>query len=188
MPMNAPSMNAFGRLASASPNSAIHAALLAALGAGLAVATGCYSTSGGFMPHTDGGFTYESTSLLPTTVTVLDGCHRTADHPDGIPFFIMEIPPGKQLTFNFDAEGGDDPANRPARMMYSLWKKGTQTGSLENVLSCPDASCRKIVVSYRPAPEQAKPDESYRMQAGSDAPGPVAQPRSPRDTRKPSDT
>jgi len=167
MPMNAPYRNAFGRLASASPSSAIHAALLAALGAGLAVATGCYSTSGGFMPHTDGGFTYISTSLLPTTVTILDGCHRTADHPDGIPFFIMEIPPGKQLTFNFDAEGGDDPANRPARMMYSLWKKGTQTGSLENVLSCPDASCRKIVVSYRPAPEQAKPDESYRMQAGS---------------------
>ena len=37
MPMNAPYRNAFGRLASASPSSAIHAALLATLGAGLAV-------------------------------------------------------------------------------------------------------------------------------------------------------
>ena len=153
-----------------------------------AVVTGCYSTSGGFMPHTDGGFTYESTQLLPTTVTVLNSCDRSPTHPNGTPFFIMEIPPGKQLTFNFEADGGDDPVNRPARMMYSLWKKGTQTGTLENILSCPSAACRKIVVSYRPAPEQARPDESYRMQAGSDTPGPVAQPRAPRTDRQSSDT
>ena len=158
----------------------------ASLLASIAVVAGCYSTSGGFMPHTGGGFTYESTSLLPTTVTLLDGCKRTDSHPNGTPFFIMEIPPGKQLTFNFEEDGGDDPAVRPARMMYSVWKKGTQTGSLENVLSCPPASCRRIEVSYRPAPEQARPDESYRLQVG-DAPGPVAQPRSPRDERQSSD-
>ena len=145
--------------------------------------SGCYNTSGGYMPMTGGGFTYESTPLLPTTVTVLNSCERSAQHPNGTPFFIMEIPPGKQLTFNFEEDGGDDPVQRPARMMYSLWKKGTQTGSLDNVLSCPGRDCRKIVVSYRPAPEQARPDESYRLQAGKDAPGPVAQPRAPRDER-----
>jgi len=153
-----------------------------------AIVTGCYSTSGGFMPHTDGGFTYVSTQLLPTTVMVLNSCDRSPTHPDGTPFFIMEIPPGKQLTFNFEADGGDDPVSRPARMMYSLWKKGTQTGTLENILSCPSAACRKIVVSYRPAPEQARPDEAYRMQVGDDTPGPVAQPRSPRSERQSSDT
>ena len=170
---------------------AVHRSRILAAGlllAASALATGCYSTSGGYYPHTDGGFTYESTSLLPTTVMVLNSCDRTETHPDGVPFFIMEIPPGKQLTFNFEEDGGDDPAQRPARMMYSLWKKGTQTGSLENVLSCPGRDCRKIVVSYRPAPEQPKPDESYRLQAGKDAPGPVAQPRAPRDERHNPDT
>lgn len=156
--------------------------------ASVATVAGCYSTSGGFMPHTDGGFTYESTSMLPTTVTLLNVCERSAAHPDGTPFFIMEIPPGKQLTFNFDEEGGDDPVTRPARMMYSLWKKGTQTGSLDNILSCPGRNCRNIVISYRPAPEQPKPDESYRMQVGADVPGPVAQPRAPRGERHNPDT
>ena len=153
------------------------------LAASAAVAAGCYSTSGGYLPHTGGGFTYISTESLPVTISVLNICERNADHPDGTPFFIMEIPPGKQLTFNFAEDGGDDPVKRPARMMYALWKRDTQTGSLENILSCPGQSCRKIVVSYRPAPEAAKPDESYRMQVGNDAPGPVAQPRAPRTDR-----
>jgi hypothetical protein len=135
------------------------------------------------MPHTGGGFTYESTSLLPTTVTVTNACERSTDHPNGTPFFIMEIPPGKQLTFNFEEEGGDDPVKRPSRMMYSLWAKGTQTGKLENVLSCPPAACRRIEVTYRPAPEQARPDESYRLQTGPDAVGPVGQPRAPKSDR-----
>jgi len=162
----------------------IAAASLVALSAAIA---GCYSTSGGFMPHTGGGFTYESTSLLPTTVTVMNACERSPDHPNGTPFFIMEIPPGKQLTFNFEEDGGDDQVKRPARMMYSLWEKGTQTGKLENVLSCPPSACRRIEVAYRPAPEQARPDESYRLQTGPDAVGPVGrpldQPRAPRADR-----
>jgi hypothetical protein len=156
--------------------------------AACATVAGCYSTSGGYLPHTDGGFTYESTQMRPTTISVLNICERTEAHPDGTPFFIMEIPPGKQLTFNFDEEGGDDPVNRPARMMYSLWKIGTQTGSLDNIMSCPGKACRKIVVDYRPAPEQARPDESYRLQVDADAPGPVAQPRAPRNDRHNPDT
>ena len=100
---------------------AVTALLTASVIMASAFVTGCYSTSGGFMPHTDGGFTYESTQLLPTTVMVLNSCDRSPTHPNGTPFFIMEIPPGKQLTFNFEADGGDDPVNRPARMMYSLW-------------------------------------------------------------------
>ena len=135
------------------------------------------------LPHTGGGFTYESTEMLPVTIMVMNVCERDAAHPNGTPFFIMEIPPGKQLTFNFEEDGGDDPVKRPARMMYSLWKKDTQSGSLENIMSCPGQACRKIVVSYRPAPEAAKPDEAYRMQVGANPPGPVAQPRAPRNDR-----
>ena len=160
----------------------------ATLAGSLAAAVGCYTTSGaGLFKHTGGGFTYISTEMLPVTVTVLNICARDEAHPDGTPFFIMEIPPGKQLTFNFDEEGGDDPAKRPARMMYALWVKDTQTGSLENILSCPPAACRKIAVKYRPAPEEARPDESYRLQVGENAPGPVAQPRAPRSDRQTAD-
>ena len=82
----------------------LRAALL--LAAASAAVAGCYSTSGGYYPHTDGGFTYESTSMQPTTITILNNCERSADHPNGTPFFIMEIPPGKQLTFNFEEDGG----------------------------------------------------------------------------------
>ena len=149
--------------------------------------SGCYNTSGGYMPMTGGGFTYESTPLLPTTITVLNSCERSAQHPNGTPFFVMEIPPGKQLTFNFEEDGGDDPVKRPARMMYALWVKDTQTGSLDNIMSCPAAACRKIAVKYRPAPEEARPDESYRLQVGDNAPGPVAQPRAPRSDRQTTD-
>ena len=171
-----------------SPSALRPARLLAAAALLAAVATaGCYSTSGGFMPHTGGGFTYISTSALPVTIEVVNTCERTDSHPNGTPFFIMEIPPGKQLTFNFDEEGGDDPVKRPARMMYMLFEKDTQTGSLDNVLSCPAQACRKIVVKYRPAPEEAKPDEAYRLQVNSDAPGPVAQPRAPKSNNQTSD-
>ena len=165
------------------------AALLASAAACAAALTaaGCYDTKGGIMPHTGGGFTYYSTSSMPLTIEVLNICERTEDHPNGTPFFIMEIPPGKQLTFNFEEEGGDDPVKRPAQMMYSLWKQKTYTGTLENVLSCPAAPCRKIVLKYRPAPEEPKPDEAYRMQVGENAPGPVAQPRSPQSDRQTSD-
>ncbi len=149
-----------------------------------AIAAGCYSTSGGLLPHSGGGYTYISTSSLPVTIEVLNVCERSESHPNGTPFFIMEIPPGKQLTFNFDEEGGDDQVKRPARMMYALWAKDTQSGSLDNIMSCPAAACRKIAVKYRPAPEEARPDESYRLQVGDNAPGPVAQPRAPRSDRQ----
>jgi len=52
---------------------------------------GCYSTSGGFLPHTDGGFTYESTQMRPTTISVLNICDRgrdlrgTGEEPVGLP-------------------------------------------------------------------------------------------------------
>ncbi|MFO0783695.1 MAG: hypothetical protein U0636_08410 [Phycisphaerales bacterium] len=159
------------------------ASLGALLGAGLLVSlglSGCYTTSGGYYPHTGGGFTYISTSSLPVTVAVINVCERDENHPNGTPFFIMEIPPGKQLTFNFEESGGDDQAKRPSRMMYSVWVADTMTGSLENQLSCPPAACRRIDVSYRPAPEAPRPDESYRLQVyDSTQPTATAQPRAP---------
>jgi hypothetical protein len=144
----------------------------------------CYSTSGGVMSQTGGGFTYISTSAQPLTVSVLNTCERSQMHPNGTPFFIMEIPPGKQLTFNFEETGGDDPALRPARMMYAVWDAETSTGSLGSVLSCSPAACRKIELAYRPAPEQRRPDESYRLTIYAGQPATAeAQPRAPRPER-----
>lgn len=159
------------------------------LGLVLSTATaGCYSTSGGWLPRTGGGFTYISTSSQPVTVTVVNVCERTESHPNGTPFFIMEIPPGKQLTFNFEESGGDDPALRPSRMMYSVWEANTGNGSLESVLSCAPASCRRIDITYRPAPELPRPDESYRMTVtNGQAPTAQAQPRAPRPERTSAD-
>lgn len=163
---------------------AIRAALPAAALLLSACLAGCYSTSGGIMSRTGGGFTYESTEARPTTITLVNACERTQEHPNGTPFFIMEIPPGKQLTFNFEETGGDDPVERPARMMYALWEAGTGTGSLSSVLSCPPSACRRIDVTYRPAPEKRRPDESYRMAVyPHETPSAVAQPRAPRQER-----
>jgi hypothetical protein len=163
----------------------------AALALGLAlmaVPAGCYSTSGGWLPRTGGGFTYISTPSQPMTVTVVNVCERTESHPNGTPFFIMEIPPGKQLTFNFEESGGDDQVLRPSRMMYSVWEADTGNGSLDNVLSCPGAACRRIDIFYRPAPEQPRPDESYRMTVtNGQAPSAQAQPRAPRPERTSAD-
>lgn len=145
---------------------------------------GCYSTVGGVMSHTGGGFTYESTESKPLTVAVVNTCERTQSNPNGTPFFIMEIPPGKQLTFNFEEDGGDDPALRPARMMYAVWEANTSTGSLSSILSCPSHACRRIDLVYRTAPEARRPDESYRMTINTGQPiTPEAQPRAPRPER-----
>ena len=163
---------------------AMNKALLAAGLTVTAVMVGCYSTSGGWLPRTGGGFTYVSTSAQPMTIAVVNTCERTESHPNGSPFFIMENPPGKQLTFNFDEKGGDDPALRPARMMYAVWEAPNGTGSLDSVLSCPPSACRRIDISYRPAPEQPRPDESYRLTVNTGQPVTAeAQPRAPRPER-----
>ncbi len=163
---------------------ALNRAILATGLSMVALMAGCYSTSGGWLPRTGGGFTYISTSAQPMTVSVCNTCERSTDHPNGTPFFIMEIPPGKQLTFNFDEKGGDDPMVRPARMMYAVWEAGTGNGSLDSILSCPPAACRRIDILYRPAPEAARPDESYRLTVNAAQPATAeAQPRAPRPER-----
>ena len=43
----------------------------------LAALTGCYAPDGGFNPTSGRGFTYESTSMRPLTVSVIDT--RTVD-------------------------------------------------------------------------------------------------------------
>ena len=98
------------------------------LGAALTLAmTGCYSPGGGAFDFTGGSQTYYSTEARPTTFTLVDS--RTNEI-----LFAMEIPPGKQLTIDFDEGGGDDPVLRPDILKYQIFDIGTSHGKLRSSL------------------------------------------------------
>jgi len=107
---------------------------------------GCYGPSGGIYPYSGGGYTYVSSEMRPVTITVIDT--RTEE-----PFFKFEIPAGKQLTMNFLEGGGDDPVERPDRLVYAIFDSGTSVGRLTNQLTCPPLGCRRIDYSVRTGPE-----------------------------------
>jgi len=107
---------------------------------------GCYGPGGGVYPYSGGGYTYVSSEMRPVTIEVIDT--RTEE-----PFFKFEIPPGKQLTMNFIEGEGDDPVERPDRMVYAIFDAGTATGRLTNQLTCPPMGSRRIDYRLRTGPE-----------------------------------
>ncbi len=117
--------------------------------------TGCHSAKGGAMPYTGGTQTYISTQNSPKTVTVVDT--RTEDI-----IWQLAIPPGKQLTFDFDEGGGDDPARTPDLMRWQVWDSGIVFGRLRNSMTIPQINVLRIDVEIRPAPE-------YIMSSGEQA-------------------
>ncbi|MFZ4721988.1 MAG: hypothetical protein ACOYMI_02420 [Phycisphaerales bacterium] len=139
-----------------------HGCFLATLTLAIATLTGCYAPDGGFMPGSGRGYTYQSTSMSPLTISVTDT--RTEEA-----FFVMELPPGKQLTFNFLQGGGDDPVYTPDRMIYAVWDNGTAMGHLDNQITCPPASCRRINVDIRKAPVWPEPDPAVRLRTDQEA-------------------
>ncbi|MFZ9880072.1 MAG: hypothetical protein ACO3QC_01545 [Phycisphaerales bacterium] len=132
-----------------------HSAALIALFASTAALTGCYGPRGATMPFTGNGYTYVSTEMQPVTITVVDTRTETA-------FFKLDIPAGKQLTLNFLEGKGDDPVERPDRMVYAIWDAGTSTGRLSNQLTCPPESCRRIDYTLRSTPEWREEPAEYR--------------------------
>lgn len=139
--------------------------LAASIGA-LALTAGCYSPRGSWYPSTGQGYTYISTEMRPVTITIVDT--RTEE-----PFFKLEIPPGKQLSMNFLEGKGDDPVERPDRMVYAIWEAGTTTGTLDNQLTCPPSGCRRIVYDLRPAPEWAEEPADFVDRIDSHNPRPA---------------
>jgi hypothetical protein len=126
---------------------------------------GCYGPRGAWSPYTGNGYTYESTEMKPVTITLIDT--RTEQ-----PFFKLEIPAGKQLTMNFLEGEGDDPVERPDRMVYSIWDNGTSTGRLTNMLTVPPVGCRRIDYTVRASPEWREAPASYedRVDTGAQHP------------------
>ncbi len=126
---------------------------------------GCYRPAGSYYPGTGQGYTYISTEMKPVTITLVDT--RTEQ-----PFFKLDIPVGKQLSFNFLGGKGDDPVTRPDRLTYAIWESNTETGRLTNQLTCPPQDCVRIDYSLRKAPEWAEtpPEYMHRIDAPQGAP------------------
>jgi len=117
------------------------ASLLAVTGLCLTL-SGCYSPSGGIMPFSGGALTYASTESTQKTVTVVDV--RTGEE-----IFKMDIPAGKQLVLDFDADEGDDNVYTPDRMRYEMMDRGDKTGKLGNSMTVPNAASRRVDVTLR---------------------------------------
>ena len=131
----------------------------------------CYTTDGGAFPTTGRGFVFISTPTRPVTVTLVDTCNQET-------FFRMDIPAQKQLTFKFIEGSGSGARGEPTKMYWEVWEAKTEFGSLKNELICPPASCRRIDVTYRTAPEDPPVDPTLLIppdgQPSPDGPNSVA--------------
>ncbi len=138
-------------------------ALVAATG--MLTLAGCYGPRGAIYPYSGNGYTYVSTEMNPVTITLYDTRNEE-------PFFKLDVPVGKQLTLNFLEGKGDDPVERPDRMVYSIWNSGTATGRLTNQLTCPGIGCRRISYDIRSAPEwrEEPPEMTNRIDSMKNKP------------------
>lgn len=125
----------------------------------------CHSPKGGWMPYTGNSTTYYSTRTCPKTVTLVDV-------RSGEILWQMEIPVGKQLTYDFAPGEGDDPAHTPDLMRWQLFEIGTFAGRLRNSITVPPADCLCMEVEVRPGAEYVAegPDRRLRTDELIDRP------------------
>lgn len=116
--------------------------------AALVTLTGCYSIGG--VPASRDKFEYESTSLQPATVTIVDT-------RSGESVWSMDVPVGQKLAIRFydDREPDDASPTRTAMMRWQVVEIGEGAGSLNNEYAVPIASARKIHYELREGPEYA---------------------------------
>lgn len=123
------------------------AATLAALLAA-ATLTGCAYSPGGSM-MSDGTHCYVSTAHAPVTVTLVDT--RSLKQ-----LLVVEVPVGQQAVLRFYGLS-EDEGEQKATLQWGLMKAGTSYGGLTNTLEIPPSSACRIDLSYRRAPEYARP-------------------------------
>ena len=138
----------------------------AALGL-LAIASfaGCHATNngGGVFSYSGGPTTIQSTESIQKTV-------RMVDMRSGEVFFSLDIPIGKQLTFDFDRGDGDDPVYTPDLMRYEVKDIGDNFGKLTNAMTVPNAISRRVDVFVNQHMQyQNQPPEQAAMR--TDQPG-----------------
>jgi hypothetical protein len=141
--------------------------LVSALATLLAGTPGCYAPNngGGVFSHTGGPTTYYSSEISQKTITIVDV--RTDEV-----VFSVDLPAGKQLTFQFDEGAGDDPVMRPDLMRYEIMDIGTTSGKLKSSQTVPNAASRKVDVDVRQRVEYAgaPPQRALRTDQVSDRP------------------
>jgi hypothetical protein len=115
---------------------------------GASALTACHSPSGGVMPYTGASTTYYSTEMSHKTVSVIDLRSNST-------IFSVDIPPGKQLTIDFDSGEGDDPVDTPDLMRYEIMDLGTRIGTLHNSMTVPNAASRRVDVAIHKGPRYA---------------------------------
>jgi hypothetical protein len=137
--------------------------VVSALGA--LVPVGCFSPHGPIMNYSGAPHTYHSTETRPKTVTITDT--RTMEE-----VWTLEIPPGKQLTFDFVKGEGDDPVMRPDLLRWQVLDLGSTTGRLRNTAPVPSSACRRVDVRFREGPEyqNAPPPQALRIDRQADQP------------------
>ena len=129
--------------------------LLILLTGALGCLTGCFNPNGGVT----GYFAYVSTPTSPKTVVIYDV--RSGD-----PWFVKEVPVGKQLNFRFLSDGGDNPQFSPARFEWAMVEAGTNASKLPNQMTSPPEEACKIRVEIRQPEYHPIPDsERYRENA-----------------------
>ncbi|MGI9013645.1 MAG: hypothetical protein ACR2GY_05275 [Phycisphaerales bacterium] len=118
--------------------------------------TACHGPGGGLFPYTGASQTLNSTELSPKTMQLVD--LRTNEV-----LFESVIPPGKQLTYDFVKDSGDDPVLTPDLMRWDIFPLGTRTGRLRNTVSVPNAASRKVRWTIRDGVEYQEDPPAYRM-------------------------
>lgn len=119
----------------------------------LCLAVGMLACTLGGCAYTEGGpgasidqHTYVSTSWRPVTISLLDT--RT-----GQTFWSVDVPVGKQVVLAFRKDQGAKNTAAPDLMKWEIMDDDASYGALDNSLAVPGKDDRKLVVSYRAAPE-----------------------------------
>lgn len=93
---------------------------------------------------------YESTPMLPMTVTIVDST-------TGESLWAMDVPVNQKLKIRFydDRTADDASGTRQAMMRWDLMGPDKNSGTLKNEVPVPLAHSRRIDVSLRDIPEFA---------------------------------
>jgi len=121
---------------------------------------GCHGPNGALFSYTGASQTLESSERSPKTFQLVDT--RTDEV-----VFEIDVPVGKQFTWDFVEEGGDDPVMRQSVMRYEIFEKGTHLGRLRNAVTVPNAASRRVDWFIREAPEYAEAPPEYDMRVDS---------------------
>lgn len=135
----------FNRILALAPVAGLAACLIGGLSA---CNTHKPNNGGGVFGHAGGPVTIQSTEITQKSV-------RMVDMRSGEVFFTLDIPIGKQITFDFDRGDGDDAVYTPDIMRYEVKDIGDSNGKLKNSMTAPNAESRRIDVFVTQSPQYA---------------------------------